>query len=152
MSHIWQMRIHEEVNAVILVHREYQLSAFICFNKVMPYSTPESQTAHRLNILGKLIVPGTKILEIGCGQGDCTTVLASLIGSGHSDAIDPAPHDYGSPKTLGEAQARILASDIGSRISFHQSGPIDFLKVFRMEVMMWPCSCIPAGTSPRQTS
>lgn len=94
----------------------------------MPSSTPESQTAHRLDILEGLIVPSTKILEIGCGQGDCTTALASFVGLGHVDAIDPAPHSYGSPETLGEAQARILASDVGSRIAFHQSGPIDFLK------------------------
>lgn len=95
----------------------------------MPELTQSSQTAHRQNILnGWNIVPGSNIIEVGCGQGDCTTVLASVASSGHIDAIDPAPLDYGSPETLGEAQARILASDIGSRISFDQSGPIEFLK------------------------
>jgi hypothetical protein len=69
------------------------------------------------------------MLEIGCGQGDCTTVLASLVGdSGHIDAIDPAPLDYGSPWTLGQAQAHISASEVGDRISFHQATPLAFLQ------------------------
>jgi SAM-dependent methyltransferase len=89
-----------------------------------------SQTTHRLNILNSWnISPSSKIIEIGCGQGYCTTVLASLIGpEGHIDAIDPAPLNYGSPSTLGEAQARISRSEIGDRVSWHQSPPFDFLK------------------------
>jgi hypothetical protein len=89
-----------------------------------------SQTAHRLNILkGWNISPSSKIIEIGCGQGDCTTVLASLVGpSGHIDAIDSAPLDYGSPMTLGEAQASISESEIGDRVSWHQSSPLPFIQ------------------------
>lgn len=88
-----------------------------------------SQAAHRSNILsGWNILPGSNILEIGCGQGDCTTVLASIVATaGHVDAIDPAPLDYGSPWTLGEAQAQIKTSEVGSWISFHQATPLDFL-------------------------
>jgi Methyltransferase domain len=67
-------------------------------------------------------------LEIGCGQGDCTEVLAEAVGpTGHVDAIDPAPLDYGSPETLGEAQARISQSPIGSRITWHQTSPVEWL-------------------------
>jgi SAM-dependent methyltransferase len=93
-------------------------------------STQNSQAIHRLNILnGWNISPGFNVIEIGCGQGDCTTVLASLVGpSGHVDAVDPAPLDYGSPWTLGEAQAHISKSEIGDRVSWHQATPLDFLK------------------------
>jgi len=35
-------------------------------------------------------------MEIGCGQGDCTAVLATVVGeTGHVTALDPAPPDYG---------------------------------------------------------
>lgn len=40
---------------------------------------------------------GERILEIGCGQGDCTLVLAGAVGDqGHVTAIDPASLDYGT--------------------------------------------------------
>jgi Methyltransferase domain len=89
-----------------------------------------SQATHRLRILNEWhISPSSNVIEIGCGQGDCTTVLASLVGPlGHIDAIDPAPLDYGSPWTLGEAQAHISKSEIGDRVSWHQATPLDFLK------------------------
>ena len=42
------------------------------------------------------IKPGEKVLEIGCGQGDCTVVLATAVGEdGSVTAIDPASLDYG---------------------------------------------------------
>lgn len=42
------------------------------------------------------IKPGERILEIGCGQGDCTLVLAAAAGdAGSVTAIDPASLDYG---------------------------------------------------------
>ena len=58
----------------------------------------EPQLQHRDGILSKWdLIPGSKILEIGCGQGDCTLVLANVVGEhGHVTAIDPAPLDYGS--------------------------------------------------------
>jgi ubiquinone/menaquinone biosynthesis C-methylase UbiE len=74
------------------------------------------------------IQAGAKIVEIGCGQGDCTEALALRVGpEGHIDALDPAPLDYGSPETLGQAQSRISASDIGSFITWHQKSPQEFL-------------------------
>jgi ubiquinone/menaquinone biosynthesis C-methylase UbiE len=38
----------------------------------------------------------SKVLELGCGQGDCTTVLAHAVGEqGRVVAVDPADLDYG---------------------------------------------------------
>jgi hypothetical protein len=55
-------------------------------------------------------------------------VLANAVGpKGHVDAIDPASLDYGAPETLGQAQNRISQSEIGSRITWYQSSPLDFL-------------------------
>lgn len=87
------------------------------------------QNSHRANLINIWsISPDSKILEIGCGQGDCTEILARVVGpSGHVDAIDPAPLDYGSPETLGEAQARLSQTDVGPRITWHQVTPINFL-------------------------
>jgi predicted methyltransferase len=56
-----------------------------------------SQTIHRLVLLQHWNIPtGSKILELGCGQGDCTAVLAHAAGErGSVVAVDPAELDYG---------------------------------------------------------
>lgn len=87
-----------------------------------------AQAAHRINILNSwgpdVIKPGSRVLEIGCGQGNCTAVLAEAVGpTGHVDACDPAPPDYGAPFTLAEAQEHISGSEIGSRITWHRGKP-----------------------------
>ena len=53
---------------------------------------------HRINLIKFWgITPGSRVLEIGCGQGDCTTVLADAVGpDGHVDAVDPGAPDYGT--------------------------------------------------------
>lgn len=60
---------------------------------------PLAQTGHRFEILSKWnIPPGSSVLEIGCGQGDCTAILAYIVGpEGHVTAVDPGPIDtYGN--------------------------------------------------------
>lgn len=60
------------------------------------------QFEHRVTIVKSWnILPGSRILEIGSGQGDCTIVLAAAAGeSGRVDAVDPAPLSYGMPYLL----------------------------------------------------
>ena len=55
------------------------------------------QMDHRLELVKFWdIKPGSRVLELGCGQGDCTVVLADAVGeNGHVDAVDPGAPDYG---------------------------------------------------------
>ena len=65
------------------------------------------------------ILPGTAILEVGCGQGDMTLVLAAATGpDGHVTAIDAADETSGSPLTFAKATARIRRSRVGKAVSF----------------------------------
>ncbi|KAF2026061.1 S-adenosyl-L-methionine-dependent methyltransferase [Setomelanomma holmii] len=93
------------------------------------FSIPLSQTLHRLELLQHWNMPtGSKVLELGCGQGDCTTVLAHAVGEqGSVVAVDPADLDYGSPYTLGQAQDHISQSPLGKRITWVQQSPLDYL-------------------------
>ncbi|KAJ7057106.1 putative SAM-dependent methyltransferase [Mycena amicta] len=88
-----------------------------------------AQAQYRLDLVGKWpISAGIRVLELGCGQGDTTLALAEAVGeTGHVDAVDPGPLDYGSPKTLGEAHDTISAGPLGSRISWIQAEPLEFL-------------------------
>lgn len=72
-----------------------------------PLKTPEDYSAarsiawqmdHRLQMVSFWdIKPGSRVLELGCGQADCTVVLANAVGeNGHVDAIDPGAPDYGT--------------------------------------------------------
>ncbi|KDR72508.1 hypothetical protein GALMADRAFT_126077 [Galerina marginata CBS 339.88] len=88
------------------------------------------QMDHRLQLVSFWdIKPGSKVLELGCGQGDCTIVLADAVGeNGHVDAVDPGPPDYGSPYTLSQSQEHISSGALGSRITFHLTvDPIQYL-------------------------
>ena len=61
------------------------------------FNVQDSQTLHRLELLRHWNIPtGSKVLELGCGQGDCTSVLANTVAEqGNVVAIDPAELDYG---------------------------------------------------------
>lgn len=89
----------------------------------------QTQLQHRYALVEAFgIKEGMKVLEIGCGQGDTTVVLADVVGeNGHVTAIDIAPPDNGAPFTLGEAHDRINQSKLGTRIDFHLE--TDFLEM-----------------------
>lgn len=75
----------------------------------------------RLSILSQWsIPPGSRVLDIGCGQGDSSLVLAMELGpTCHVTGIDTAPPDYGTPLNISESQEKILQSALGDRLSFH---------------------------------
>ncbi|MFB6890172.1 methyltransferase domain-containing protein [Kitasatospora sp. NPDC056327] len=78
------------------------------------------QTRHRASLVESWDVePGATVLELGCGQGDMTAVLADAVGpEGRVVAVDVADPSYGAPVTLGESAARLAASPLGPRIDF----------------------------------
>lgn len=70
-----------------------------------PHSAPEHfesivvpQMKERIQLVKRWgIRPGDHVLEIGCGQGDCTVVLAVAVGeTGSVTAVDPADLSYGA--------------------------------------------------------
>ena len=79
-----------------------------------------SQTRHRAALVASWhITPGSTVLELGCGQGDMTAVLAEAVGpDGRVVAVDVAEPSYGAPVTLGESAARLTAGPLGPRIDF----------------------------------
>lgn len=76
------------------------------------------QTKHRFKLVEFWkIKEGSKVLEIGCGQGDTTAVLAYTVGeNGYVHGIDNGSRDYGSPLTLGQAADHLLNSPLGNQI------------------------------------
>jgi len=93
------------------------------------FEVQHSQTIHRLVLLKLWNIPaGSKVLELGCGQGDCTTALADAVGDqGKVVAVDPADLNYGAPYTLGQAQNHISQGPLGGRIEWVQQLPLDYL-------------------------
>lgn len=77
------------------------------------------QLRHRLDLARFWSVKdGDCVLEIGCGQGDTTAVLATLAGqSGRIVAVDKDSESYGIP-TLGESHAAIKSLSLGAEIDF----------------------------------
>jgi SAM-dependent methyltransferase len=78
------------------------------------------QTRFRMDLVdGWGISPGTRVLEIGCGQGDTTAVLADAVGpDGRVTAVDLAGPDYGAPVTIGESTRRLALGPLGAQIEF----------------------------------
>lgn len=79
-----------------------------------------SQTRFRMSLVDSWgITEGQRVLEIGCGQGDTTLVLANAVGpAGSILAVDIAEPTYGAPATLGESAEAIKNSALGDRIEF----------------------------------
>jgi SAM-dependent methyltransferase len=79
-----------------------------------------AQTRFRLDLVdGWGLPPGARVLEVGCGQGDMTAVLADAVGpGGHVLGVDIASPGYGAPVTLGESAAHLGATPLGERMEF----------------------------------
>ncbi len=88
------------------------------------------QFKHRLNLCRAWNIPtGARILDIGCGQGESTLILADAVGpDGHVTGVDTAPADYGGPFTVGQAQSFMLKSPYASRLTFERAEVIDVLQ------------------------
>jgi SAM-dependent methyltransferase len=78
------------------------------------------QTHYRMSLVDAWqIREGSRVLEIACGQGDMTAVLAEAAGpGGRVTAVDIADPGYGAPVSLGDSAAHLLRSDLGARIEF----------------------------------
>lgn len=78
------------------------------------------QTKHRIHLINEAnITEGMRVLEIGCGQGDTTAVIAAKVGAtGYVKAIDLAEGSYGSPITLEEATTHLKNGELGQQIDF----------------------------------
>lgn len=69
------------------------------------------QTGYRRRLADFWKIPtGAAMLEIGCGQGDMTAVLAETAGS--LVAVDRAGRDYGAPMTLGAATDQLRRDNV----------------------------------------
>ncbi|MFJ1935166.1 class I SAM-dependent methyltransferase [Kitasatospora sp. NPDC088160] len=79
-----------------------------------------TQTRYRAALVSSWGIPaGASVLEVGCGQGDMTAVLAEAVGpQGRVVAVDIADPSYGAPVTLGQSAERLKATPLGSRIDF----------------------------------
>jgi SAM-dependent methyltransferase len=78
----------------------------------------EAQIRFRMELVdGWEIRPGASVLEIGCGQGDMTAVLADAVGpGGRVLGLDIADPSYGAPVTVGDSAAFLMASPLGERV------------------------------------
>lgn len=77
---------------------EFLIPQYIGHEKQQVREILHSQLEHRIKLVRDVwqIAPGSRVLEIGGGQGDCTLVLAAAVGDdGVVDAIDPCSLDYG---------------------------------------------------------
>ncbi|MGG1397174.1 class I SAM-dependent methyltransferase [Bacillus salipaludis] len=79
------------------------------------------QTKHRIQLAKYWkIEEGKKILEVGCGQGDTTAVLAYFVGEkGLVHGIDIGSPSYGSPISLGDSAEFLKKSKLGKQIKIN---------------------------------
>ncbi|KAK0671377.1 hypothetical protein QBC41DRAFT_300562 [Cercophora samala] len=112
-------------------------------NPYLSWYMHSTQTKHVYDILHYLPEHPTRILEIGCGMGTTTDVLAYEVKprAGHVDALDPAPQTYVCPLehyvqsrekfyplpyNLGDHQHCVSTRNPTS-VTFHNTDAIQFL-------------------------
>lgn len=105
------------------------------------------QTEHRFKLAQFwAIKEGSRLLEIGCGQGDTTAILAYLVGEkGFVHGVDVASPNYGSPITVGDSAKFLMNSKLGKRIKMEfeidlLSPEIEFPEDFFDMVVLSHCS------------
>ena len=78
------------------------------------------QTEFRMRIAKSWdIKKGDRLLEVGCGQGDMTAVLADAVGpEGFIRAVDLAGPEYGFPVRLGDSLEVLKATPLGDRLDY----------------------------------
>ena len=88
--------------------------------------TSAAQLRHRMALVEYWApAPGGRVLEVGCGQGDCTAVLAHAVGErGKVVAVDIESDDYGAPVSYRDAHGFMGSSAVGGRIEFHTSADL----------------------------
>ncbi|MFD2043566.1 class I SAM-dependent methyltransferase [Ornithinibacillus salinisoli] len=76
------------------------------------------QTEHRVKLAEFWgVKAGARVLEIGCGQGDTTAVLAHFVKeNGFVHGVDIGSRAYGAPITLGESADYIMRSALGKQV------------------------------------
>jgi SAM-dependent methyltransferase len=79
-----------------------------------------AQTAMRKDLINTWNIPeGSTVLEIGCGQGDLTAVLADAVGPhGRVLAIDPAGPTYGDPVSIGDSTRHLAKGRYADIVEF----------------------------------
>ncbi|KAL3428824.1 S-adenosyl-L-methionine-dependent methyltransferase [Aspergillus tetrazonus] len=101
----------------------YNLSSSLFFSRHQA-SRVESIFHHRLALAHAWdIPPASRILDMGCGQGEPYLLNAA---QGHIMGIDSAPPDYGGPYTVEQSQRYIKTSKLGHRIDVVRADLADF--------------------------
>lgn len=135
------------------------------------FSIQYSQTLHRLTLLQHWNIPaGSEVLEIGCGQGDCTVVIADAVGErGRVVGIDPAPLDYGEAPfpacsvyfsvsvSRSEAQhdrqsAETRSSSLSTSLSLRNLHIVPQSRVFLISILTHPQAPLLPSPNPKTTS
>ncbi|MFB7140017.1 class I SAM-dependent methyltransferase [Gottfriedia sp. NPDC056225] len=105
------------------------------------------QTEHRFKLVEFWnIKEGSKVLEIGCGQGDTTAVLAYVVGeNGLVHGVDIGSKTYGSPISLGDSAEFLMNSKLGHQLKMEfevdlLSPAIDFSENEFDYIVMSHCS------------
>ncbi|KAE8416403.1 hypothetical protein BDV36DRAFT_284544 [Aspergillus pseudocaelatus] len=74
------------------------------------------------------ISSGERILDIGCGQGDSSLILAHLVGpNGRITGIDSVQPEYGTPFAVQQSQEYTKRSSLGSSLTFLRTDAPSFV-------------------------